>query len=306
MLALAVAAAVAYETDQLTDRDRPLADAVLPANARMDVELAAAAAETNRIVGCEADVNFQRHVLATQVAILTGRREAVPRRGLARQFGFGRYGAWLEESPEIERREFDDRSDVFGGVTMNDSVILRLAGPCSTILLAGVLIGTDKLDHFLDTGYHYTQRVDADAALRFGTRTERTYYGLWTSKAFSYADLAANSGGYRFYEGLLGPDSVMQRDDQGCVVQARPFDWSSWVTPEWDEVLNPSVYTSRVGRSIGTHIRASADRYCAAWQALEGVAYQDHLAALTIPAYVQGRSPPRSDPFDLQDVCGSR
>lgn len=308
MIALAAAAALAYETDQLTDRERPLADALVPANLHMDELLSVAAREANRSVGCDAEPESLRRELALQIARAAGRSEAVEHRGLARQFGFGRYGAWIEESPDIDRREFDDRDDIYGGATIEDSVILRFAGPCSTLLLAGVLIGTDKLDHFLDTGYHYTQRPDEATAIRFGTRTERTYYGLWTSKAFSYGDLAANAAGYRFYEGLLGPDSAMQRDAQGCVVQARPFDWSAYVTNDWDEALNPSVYTRRIDRSLQAHIAADPERYCAAWRALGGPAYEEHLATVfaSTPPYVRGRAPERSDPFGLAAFCGTR
>lgn len=304
MLKLVVATALAYETDQLTDRDRPLADALVPANAWMDAALQEAASETNRGTGCSEDDTATRNALTRQVASLTGRRETVPRRGLARQFGFGRYSAWLEQTDAVERRAFEERTDIFGGATIEDSVILRFAGPCATLLLAGVLIGTDKIDHFLDTGYHYTQRHDEISAIRFGTRTERTYYGLWTSKAFSYGDLAANAAGYRFYEGLLGPDSVMRRDERGCVVQARPFDWSAYVTSDWDEALNPSVYTRRVERSIQAHIAAAPERYCPAWEALGGPAFDAHLGELPPrPPYVEGRAPERSDPFRLGDVC---
>lgn len=298
-----VSVALGYETDQITDRTLALADATEVIDARMNALLVEAAARANARTRCQGDDDELREALAREIVSLTSRPHPVPHRGAARSLGYGQYSAWIETSPEVDRRDFLARDDVFGPVRVRDSAVLALAGVCSTIRVGDVLIGTDKLDHFLDTGYHYTRRPDADAAIRYGTRTERSFYGLWTSKAFSYADLAANEAGYRFYEGLLTPGSAVVRGADRCALPTGTFTWRDWITPEMDEAWNPSVYTRRVGAIVRAHVASQPARYCPTWEALGGPDYDAHLAALAVPPYVGPRHPRREDPYGLGDLC---
>lgn len=298
----------AYETDQLTDRHVPLVDAAPVANARVDEVLDLAAADTNRITECEADDETTRKVLARRIYHYTARRKRVPWRGPVRGFGFGTYSAWLESAP-IDLRTFPDRGDIYGGIAVPDSVILGSVGPCSTLNLAGVLLGTDKIDHFWTEGLHYAQRSNwgraPERALRFGTGTERSYYGMLTSNAFSYADLRANWDGYRFYVGLLGEESVLRRDDDGCVQRVAGFDWADWVDWEYDEVLNPPVFAPRVQELLTYRLKGRRAEYCDSWSEW-GPGFEAHLdeALATDPVYVRGKAPPRRDPYDLPALCG--
>lgn len=310
MLALLILTpAYAYETDQLTGRDEPLADALPWANLAMDGVLAASIEATNERLECDASEERTRAVLAQEIHRRTAHEQPMMQKGLLRSPGYGRYQALLETGP-VERREFLDRSDIFGELSLTESIVLRIAGTCSTVVLGGYWIGTDKLDHFFGEGFDYWRKsrdgADPEKAIRWGTRTEWSIYGLITSRTFSFADLAANHAGYEFYAGLLREGSVVQLDEDGCAAQVRPFDWSLHVSPDWDEVWNPSVHTPLVERGIARHLEAHKDEVCDSWSRWKTPEYEAHIAALDpAPPYVVEPVPPRTDPYRLAELCAS-
>lgn len=304
---LLTALASAYETDQLTERHVPLADAREVANAELNRLLLEAVAATNAETGCRGDADAVRPVLARHIWQLTSPDAFVEGRGEFAGMGYGRYSAFLETAP-IERHTFLDRRDIYGEVGLGGSLILDGVGPCSTIRLAGVLMGTDKPDHFLGEGYAYALRSRFGArearAVRWGTFTELSYYGLLTSRVFSFADLRANYDGYTFYRDLLREGSEVQLGPDGCATLARPFDWGDYVDAEYDEVLNPPVYPLRVKRSVTVHLRNHREAYCASYLAW-GHGYSTRLyAALAEPVpYATDKAPARQDPFRLDWLC---
>jgi hypothetical protein len=294
-ISLIAFASLAYETDQLTDRG-PLSDARSLANAWMDELITDSVDTANRRTGCTLDSERAHHVLVRTIGRTAATRTFVSGRGLIRGMGHGGLGAYLETA-EVDRRE----AVLFDQVKWWDSVVLANAGGASTVQVAGVLVGTDKIDHFLATGYAYWRKSrrgdDPGRALRYGTRTERGLYGLATSMTFSYADLAANVDGFVFYDTLLGPSGVVTQTPSGCLRQHRPFDWAEWVRPDWDEVVNPSVYSARVQRRIWETLDARAEDYCAVWRRAKP------SPTYARPPYVSGKAPPRSDPFGLAARC---
>lgn len=301
--------AFAYETDQLTDRTAPLDDVTIEANARVDALLAEAVAATNRRTACAADDDTTRRVLAREIAKRAARPVHVSDRGAISGLGFGAYAAWLETA-DLDRRSFPERDDIYGGLAPQQSVILGIVGACSTFRIADVRMGSDKPDHFWSEGYRYAVASrwgrDPERAIRLGTTSELTYYGLMTSNTFSYADLAANWDGYTFYVGLLGDDSILRRGDDGCVEQVGSFDWAEYADDAWDEVLNPSVYVDVVAEGIRERLTERRDEVCAEY-ATWGAGYEAHLAAVlsSHPDYAGPKAPPRVDPYGLTELCGA-
>lgn len=299
--------ALAYETDQLTDRGVPLQDALDVANERMNTLLAEAVLRTNRETACEATQEDTRQSLARHIFRLTSRETYVEGRKGLEGFGYGAYSAWLETAA-IDRRSFEDRHDIYGRVGVGDSLVLAEAGICSTVQLAGVLLGTDKLDHFLGEGYAYAQISGwgrrPERAIRWGTATELTFFGLMTSATFSFADLRANWDGYRFYTSLLAQDSVVTRNPNGCVELSRPFDWSDWIGPEYDELLNPPVYVDRVQEAVSVRLAEQRETYCRGFEEWGSGLPERTMAALDAPRpYVGPAAPRRVDPFQLGALC---
>jgi len=301
--------ALAYETDQLTERGVPLRDALDPANEQLNDLLAEAARLTNEETACAADADETRRVLGRHIFRLTSRETYVEGRNGLEGFGYGAYSAWLETAP-VDRRSFADCHDIYGRVGVGDSLVLAEAGICSTVLLGGVLLGTDKVDHFLGEGYAYAQVSRwgrrPERAVRWGTATERTFFGLLTSATFSYADLRANWDGYRFYVGLLEPGSSLTLAPDGCVELARPFDWSEWIDTEYDEVLNPSVYLPGVQEEVSLRLAEHRAAYCAGYDEWGNGLAERTVSALRSPLpYVASSAPPRVDPFQLDALCTS-
>lgn len=309
MLVLAVVSSpsIAYESDQLTDRHLPLEDAAPYADALLGDFLASAVAETNRRTRCEGSDDDVRRVLAAEIHRATGGVALYTERGFPGSFGFDRYSVALERS-EAPRRSFEDRHDVFGDLGLTQAFVLATAGTCSTFRLGDTLVGTDKLAHFLSVGFSWYRwsryGEDPDRALRHGTRRERTWHGSWTSRVFSYADMRANADGYRFYDGLLRDGSALVRGPDGCVTQARPWSWTEWADPMWDEVLDPPAFRRNVQRGVDRRIASDSRRYCEAWATLDADQRRASTAPpSSVPWVVGTRAPPRGDAFGLERVC---
>jgi hypothetical protein len=300
------APAGAYETDPLSDRRDPPGDGTDLANAYANELLAAALDRVNDDASCEGDDRTLRIAAAREIARIMTEKTTVPSRGRQPSMWFGAYAAWLESGP-LDRRDYRDRTDLYSDVRLTNSPILRVFGPASTIQLAGVLLGTDKIDHFWVQGYDYFrvshEGSDPLRAVRWGTRTELGIWGEATTGVFSYADLAANYDGYRFYTGLLREGSAVQRDEEGCLVLERPFDWSEWIDWHYDEALNPSVYTDGIAADVQRWTTSTGIDICndlETWQAeWARIGTTEHVHE----GYAGSRAPSRAEYVDLSDLC---
>lgn len=307
LLTLLLPAALAYETDQLTDRQLPLDDITEQANAHMNALLREAVARTNARTRCQGTDAEVADRLAHEVSQVTGDLTKVPPRGDLPTMSFGAYAAWLETAP-LARRTFTDRRDIYGELEVWQNPIITLFGLASTIKVNDTLLGTDKIDHFLVQGYLYYRRsaggLDPLKAMSWGTQTERGHWGQATTGVFSFADLSANYRGLHFYAGLMGPDGSFTRDSDGCIVQDRPFDWADWIDWTLDEVLNPSVYDPALQNRINNTLATREGEVCEVYNAGAVPSSADLAPVLSLPSpYALGRQPPRVDPFRLADHC---
>jgi hypothetical protein len=312
MMLWLVTAALAYETDQLTDRHIPLADSLVVSNEVVNARLSAAVDAANARTRCKASDRRTARVLAREIYARTGQPASIPSRGFLRSPGFTVYSVWMETDDAVERRSFPDpRGDIFSELGFLESAVLATAGTASTFQLAGVTLGSDKPDHFWDLGFAYFERsrwgAQPERGIAHGVATEYGIYGLATSNTFSWADLAANYAGYLWYEQLLSDTSELQRGEDGCVVQVADFDWAQWVTWEWDEVLNPPQFTPVVERGVQRHLFANRESYCASYDAWAGASHAVYLheALSGAPLYAQGAPGNRRDPYRLDVLCGA-
>lgn len=88
---------------------------------------------------------------------------------------------------------------------------------CSSLKMYGVYLGVDKLGHMFNQGYEYyvlyhkalSEKKSASEAMKavidWGEETENGMYGMVVDGVYSNGDLAANFGGFHFYENLLNP-----------------------------------------------------------------------------------------------------
>jgi hypothetical protein len=149
---------------------------------------------------------------------------------------------------------------------------LRLKELSDVVNLDGQLVGLDKLGHFFAQGWQYFEMTAFDDktlydALAWGQDREAGRYGYTTTGIFSYADLAANLEGWRFWTRVrsLQDDplkgffaNLLQRPYVGCDIQIVDsirnlkivraweynvsFDLSDYVDGAWDEANNCNSY----------------------------------------------------------------
>jgi hypothetical protein len=252
LLALAAAPVAALETDQYSTWGKPLAAATAVLNAKMDLEIeravrAAARYHSGGPPPCRAiarqlhrrlsfeifqpiEVWASQSPLVPRLPASSGEELAFRREDLNGNHGPLDFGRWVPDSPTVE--------------------------------VNGVRFGTDKLSHFISSGWRYDEvfrkarrrgRSDAQAlaaALRWGIFEEFTTNGLLTDGVFSPADLEANYEGMRFYQDLCsGPDPLLHLVD-GEWRWRRRFDWRDVVTPGWDESFDVSIYSASRWRKV--------------------------------------------------------
>lgn len=157
-----------------------------------------------------------------------------------------------------------------------------------TVRLYGHEFGIDKLDHVFQQGYRYytiyneaitrgsTPAEAAAKAIKWGQRSERTFYGTWVSGVYSNGDLFANYAGLKFYQGLTKPLEIA-KTKRPALVDLTNGRWQindenlketilkPFIADNMNEALNPSSYRATLIRSV----RRSVKKYaCPEWRAL--------------------------------------
>lgn len=167
-----------------------------------------------------------------------------------------------------------------------------------TVNLFGTELGTDKIEHFFQQGYkYYTIRAGEIAkgrttseaeskAVKWGQRTERTYFGLVVSGVYSNADLYANYAGMKFYASLTAAEKIgdtvrrpvlsleggrwaLNKDNDLRNSLIKPF-----VTDHLNEALNLSGYAINIYPTVKRVVRNQA---CPEWRERLPAARKDDL-----------------------------
>jgi hypothetical protein len=175
------------------------------------------------------------------------------------------YEEWAKTEPQLPLYRVRDKG-IYGHAVDYDDMRLTWYIELSPIIqVSGVLIGIDKLGHFLAQGFQYFEHyreldeglLVADRAARmreFGHEQEVGQLGLATGGVYSMADLASNWAGMLFFMALFDDVRVeaeqhakfFARDEDGVYRRVRDFHWSEWISSDWDEALNPAYAHERV------------------------------------------------------------
>ena len=196
---------------------------------------------------------------------------------------FTKSGSWMEShdfKAQPARYKTGYRKSIFFIVPTNYLTISR------TVNLYGAQFGTDKIAHFFQQGYDYYKIYEralkssstvyeaTRKAIRWGQKTERTYYGTLVSGVYSNADLYANYAGMKFYQGLtkaivIGdstrPPVFVLNDgiwtfNEGANLREiliKPF-----LTDHLNEALNPSKFIAGLRSSVRRTVRKQS---CEQW-----------------------------------------
>ncbi len=226
------AAAAAYETDQFTNRDEPIADSTELLNRKM-----------NETIEGIVDGWKKGH---DEMAVVDAIYHKVG--GI---HWVDKLERWAMKSDEVEKLDTPRYDSVFSGLPIYASRVTFFFGVGKTIRLNDQLIGTDKIGHFLSQGRKYYRRYsrsDSEAqAAKQSAYTERAIFGRVTTGSYSNADLVANYEGHRFYRSLFEDDivpgklAILRWEDDGWIIQ-RNFDWADHVNEYWDEALNVNQF----------------------------------------------------------------
>ena len=244
-------AARSAEVDSFTHR-RPLADSAPALNAVVNRWMARAVEEANRppmlltgeeeeeilATGCDSD-RLESALVGRLVGFIVGPLESLVNHS---------------RSLDVIRVPFEQ--SIYRDFQFKESPVISLTRRMATLVRIGdVYVGSDKFGHFFTEGHTY-YRLYATAgrrsALTFGEVTESTFYGELTTGIFSFADLAANLNGLRFWNEIEGrlPDPLTGRPVLQPYVECRlgrwhltrRFDWRDYVDPAWDEAVNCSDF----------------------------------------------------------------
>jgi len=134
----------------------------------------------------------------------------------------------------------------------------------SIVNVCGVRMGTDKLTHFFDDGFHYfnglrsrRKNLDPEDIRRLSMAFERAYMGTRITGIVSRADIEANLAGVEFYgEFFAGAAPIIGRSLGGRLVMLRNPDVCDYVTRQFYERILPNEYTYSMLPTERANIRA--------------------------------------------------
>ncbi len=274
LLIAAPGAARASETDNLTWRFVPLEDSAPKLNGMLNAYLNVIARKANEDLKARFGDAARASDVDVELAFVDTYRDLVLRKVEDRLIPV--FEACIERNdcpgwPRFERIAPRRKESIYGEARYNGIAEAFLS---SSIDLCGVRVGTDKTTHLLSNGFFYW---NASRRKGSGIASERDAYekaladehglmGAASTQVVSPADAHATAAGWRLaHDYFQGDDPVFARDAaSGLLVRRRDVNVCSYVTPEMDEVLDPSAFTAgkakvrRLQAAIAERLAANA------------------------------------------------
>ena len=173
-----------------------------------------------------------------------------------------------------------------------------------TVKLYGAEFGTDKIEHFFQQGHKYYEiyndeiaegKLPEDAAkkaVKWGQKTERTYFGMLVSGVYSNGDLYANYAGMKFYEGLTKPLKIgdttrpataLLKDGKWILNEETNLDRDlirPFMTDHMNEALNPSGYSFILTPTVKRVVKSVCPDWQKAFPAMTHESAEKHTTEL--------------------------
>jgi hypothetical protein len=220
----------AYEVDNFTDRNLLKKDSLEILDEKVNKILERAAIESRKELGLQCSFAQLRQEIIRWI----------------RPDPAGQLEFWLEWTNQIDRTKIGIRKSIYQDISVIEGPILNLVGIGRSFLLNGVVVGSDKIGHFFMQGLAYYDSVKSGKPLAEVLQTEHHEDGIWGLKATgvkSYADMATNYQGYRFWSELIhGKNPYFKCDKKIGWVKVRKFTWKEYVNLAWDEAYNCSDF----------------------------------------------------------------
>ncbi len=241
----------AFETDQFSNRQHSIADATPLLNKRVNLAIGQSITGLN---GTRDDMKVVNGIY----------------NNIGGKHWVDKLERWAMESSEVERLITPAHESIYQGHPFWATRVAAFFGVGATLSINGVLVGTDKIGHFLSQGRKFYRRWlkmhDESQAAEHSAYTERALFGQMTTGSYSNADLVANFEGYRFYRSLFednvieGKTAILEWKQDHWVMQ-RPFDWADHVNDYWDEALNINHFDKLLYPRMKTRLLMLCDEY---------------------------------------------
>jgi len=239
---------LAYETDQVSNRLQPISDSTVSLNDRVNNTLRSIAGEWR---GPRNERRFVKRIYWH----------------IGGLHWVDKLERWAMKAPEVDKLTTPRYQSIYAGHPLYASRVTKLFGIGATIRVNDVLIGSDKIGHFISQGMKFYMRWirsrDEDDAARRSAYTERAIFGQLTTGSYSNADLVANYEGHRFYRSLFedeivpGKPAILVWEEDRWKIQ-REFDFADHVNDYWDEGVNFNHYD----RLLYPHVKNRLLEYC--------------------------------------------
>jgi len=241
----------AYETDQFSNRQQPISDSTYILNHQVTLAI------SSTIVGWQGRPDKMKVV-----------------DGIYHKIGGKHWVDKLErfamDSSDVERLDTPPYDSIYSGHPLYATRVAALFGVGPTLKINNVLVGSDKLGHFLSQGRKFYRRWlkmgSESKAAEQSAYTERALFGQMTTGSYSNADLVANYEGFLFYRSLFeddivpGKPAILAWKDDHWIMQ-RPFDWADHVNDYWDEALNINHYDTLLYSHMKERLLTFCDTY---------------------------------------------
>ena len=241
----------AFETDQFSNRQQSIADATPLLNKRVNLAIGQS---ITGLYGTRDDMKVVNGIY----------------NNIGGKHWVDKLERWAMESSEVERLITPAHESIYQGHPVWATRVAAFFGVGATLSINDVLVGTDKIGHFLSQGRKFYRRWlkmhDESQAAEHSAYTERALFGQMTTGSYSNADLVANFEGYRFYRSLFednvieGKTAILEWKQDHWVMQ-RPFDWADHVNDYWDEALNINHFDKLLYPRMKTRLLMLCDEY---------------------------------------------
>ena len=275
------------ETDHYTLADSEITDITNELNAYSNSSLADVLEKLNREGDCNAKVaeadpfdfdedydDFITHEKTAEEKLYKELTQIFPNHGkskLINDFLDGNITRTIIPLKESVYKEWTKRTGFLLG---RDGAAESPLALSPLIKVGGYVIGVDKLEHMFGMGYAYFKRhhingMSLRRGLKIGIASEKTYLGgnMLATGVFTYADLAANFNGMRFWNHMLQKeDDVLGKAhnygpyitcDAGKWKQNKEIDFTNYVDMSMQENVNCSKFATKKGVK---KFKASLDR----------------------------------------------
>lgn len=204
---------------------------------------------------------------------------------------------WAQESPLVDRVPDESVSlDDYAAQSIY-APAMRTAGVKTDldhiVNINGYYFGTDKISHFLGSGFEYYRRylkavkntseamAESDSIM-WAIGMESGLLGMKVVGVFSYADLEANYQGLKFARDLCeGESAILKMNDKKWQLN-QPITIAKYVNPNWDESFNLSTYSNSRLKKVLKNMTGSqlCQQENSAWVKQQRAYYQRHSASI--------------------------